>query len=1578
MAFILKDRVKESTTTTGTGNISLGGALATFETFQSYLSNGDTTFYAIAHTSSGVDEWEVGLGTWNTGNTLSRTTVLAGSNGTSAVTFSAGTKDVFMTYPASKAIVSGEDAAFANITVTGTVDGRDIAADGTKLDGVEASADVTDAVTVAAAGALMRSGGTMTGNLILNTDPNAALGAATKQYVDTIASAGIHYHAPVRVEHPSNLNATYNNGSSGVGATLTNAGTNAALVIDSVNMVLNDRVLVANQTDQTQNGVYTVTTVGNGSTAWVLTRSTDTDTAAPSDPDAFGKGDAFFIKEGSTNAGHLDVLSTAGTIVFGTTNIVFSEVAETTVYSGGTGITLTGTTFSIGQDVATSANVTFNQVTAAIIGNVTGNLTGDVTGNADTATALETARTIQLSGDVTGSASFDGSANINITAAVQDDSHAHVISNVDGLQSALDAKVPTSRTITAGNGLTGGGDLSANRTLTVGGGTGITVNANDIAIDSSYTGFDSRYVNVAGDTMTAPLTIDTNTSGMLKLSATNGSPWAIDLQRDDVTNSRAYNAGGFWSFEHEPRYYNGGSHQKLFHDGYHPNADKWTTSRTLSLTGDVTGSVSWDGSANASLAATVANDSHSHSNYITSNANDTSSGTIAFGRGGLDPDSYASYSGGFGSIADGSGWSASGLFVHGGSTGRAAAIAAGSGNIYFGTQDGTTANSMATWLRVTQSSKVADFTSAPTVGGGAIWYSGNDGSGSGLDADTVDGVQASGFVRGDGTNQSAITIRVDNTDFIVQDQGDSITNFIWRDHSANKLYLGTGNAVITARSTINANSNNITNVNQLNGGTPWTSANDGSGSGLDADLLDGVQGSSFLRSDISDVYAGRVLEFGIAGNGSNTNGAFLTIEGNTDTSGEGSGRIMFREHNSTTASADSYGMSLGYRGGATSVTTAMGNSWTGLTQIGNGEWGMWGHNNNATGALIAHGPRSGAYTDFTGLKVGGNNVFHDGYHPNADTLTTARTINGVSFNGSANITVADSTKLPLAGGTMTGTLTGRDIQPAAGYHLRRLNHHSGHLEGSYNNVGSNAAKTNPIYSIGSNYNPNDDTLANFYGIGFSKNTASFMTGALDAGNSSGWGLYVASDGDARIFLNGSHGIINSTGEHYVNSQRVFHDGYHPNADKWTTARTLSLSGDASGSVSWDGSANATLSVTVANDSHTHDGRYYTESEADSRFVNVTGDTITGRLKINSAGSLFLETSSAGGYIPRPKGGHFVTGTSQYTGAIKIRMPAHGSADMISFHVDIFDYSTGESLTMFIAGYLYQVTGQNEWVNLEVITLTGNTSKDYTVRFGGDGSRNCVWIGETNSIWSYPQILVRDVQVGYSADVDLWDDDWAISFVTSFATVDETVSNNLPLAKSASSWTTARTLSLSGDASGSVSWDGSANATLSVTVADDSHNHTISNIDNLSVGSLTGMRLTTTSGYIEFGPANTSWAHIYTDRPNFYFNKELYVNNMRVYNTGYHPNADAWTSSRTLSLTGAVTGSVSWDGSGNASLSTSFNDNGPNYIDVATGNYGTVKVDDDRGVSWAGYAIRDDWVLMADGAAERLRPIQRHR
>ena len=183
--------------------------------------------------------------------------------------------------------------------------------------------------------------------------PSAGTDAATKTYVDTIAAAGIHYHTAVRVEAPSNLNATYDNGTSGVGATLTNAGTQAAISIDGVALSLNDRVLVYTQTNAAHNGVYTVTTVGDGASNWVLTRSTDTDSYGASDDDALGEGDAFFVQEGDTGAGELYVMTTTGTITFGTTDINFTVIAETAIYSAGDALTLTGTTFSANVDDST-------------------------------------------------------------------------------------------------------------------------------------------------------------------------------------------------------------------------------------------------------------------------------------------------------------------------------------------------------------------------------------------------------------------------------------------------------------------------------------------------------------------------------------------------------------------------------------------------------------------------------------------------------------------------------------------------------------------------------------------------------------------------------------------------------------------------------------------------------------------------------------------------------------------------------------------------------------------------------------------------------------------------------------------------------------------------------------------------------------------------------------------------------------------------------------------------------------------------------------------------------------------------
>ena len=102
MALILADRVQETTTTTGTGTVTLAGAVSGYQTFAA-VGDGNSTYYTIAGQTG--SEWEVGIGTYTaSGTTLSRTTVLSSSNSGSLVNFSAGTKNVFVTYPASLAI----------------------------------------------------------------------------------------------------------------------------------------------------------------------------------------------------------------------------------------------------------------------------------------------------------------------------------------------------------------------------------------------------------------------------------------------------------------------------------------------------------------------------------------------------------------------------------------------------------------------------------------------------------------------------------------------------------------------------------------------------------------------------------------------------------------------------------------------------------------------------------------------------------------------------------------------------------------------------------------------------------------------------------------------------------------------------------------------------------------------------------------------------------------------------------------------------------------------------------------------------------------------------------------------------------------------------------------------------------------------------------------------------------------------------------------------------------------------------------------------------------------------------------
>lgn len=156
------------------------------------------------------------------------------------------------------------------------------------------------------------------GSTLLKADPTQPLGAVTKQYVDAIA-AGLIIQPSAFAATTANLTATYNNGASGVGATLTNSGTQAVFTIDGVSPSVSDRVLIKNQTTQAQNGIYVVTDVGSISTNWVLTRAANYDTNTEITP-----GDLVIITDGTVNA-ITSWVQTATVVTVGTDPVIFNQ-----------------------------------------------------------------------------------------------------------------------------------------------------------------------------------------------------------------------------------------------------------------------------------------------------------------------------------------------------------------------------------------------------------------------------------------------------------------------------------------------------------------------------------------------------------------------------------------------------------------------------------------------------------------------------------------------------------------------------------------------------------------------------------------------------------------------------------------------------------------------------------------------------------------------------------------------------------------------------------------------------------------------------------------------------------------------------------------------------------------------------------------------------------------------------------------------------------------------------------------------------------------------------------------------------
>jgi hypothetical protein len=334
MALILKDRVKESSSSSGTGSITLGGAFPGYQTFNAAIATGSTVYYTIHNLTAGSDtEWEVGVGTFTSPATLARNTVLSSSNSGSLVPFTSGASglEVFVTQPAEQALYTNQ--------ATGIVESSGNGANTIAFTNINASNIVTVSGTI-------------------STNAANATDITNKQYVDGLFSTGISYHEPVLVEEDVALNAVYvqpNGAGNGVGATLTNNGANAALVVDGVSVSNTARILVYAQANAVQNGVYTVTNPGNATAQWVLTRATDADTFGLASPNKLGQGDAFFVQDGDTGAGRTYICNTTGTITFGSTNITFAQISSAQIYAAGTGLNLSNLTFSIANTAVTAA-----------------------------------------------------------------------------------------------------------------------------------------------------------------------------------------------------------------------------------------------------------------------------------------------------------------------------------------------------------------------------------------------------------------------------------------------------------------------------------------------------------------------------------------------------------------------------------------------------------------------------------------------------------------------------------------------------------------------------------------------------------------------------------------------------------------------------------------------------------------------------------------------------------------------------------------------------------------------------------------------------------------------------------------------------------------------------------------------------------------------------------------------------------------------------------------------------------------------------------------------------------------------